>query len=179
VALNITLATTLFMAAIHIAAYATDVGVAATSAALVVTFMGGANILAKIVAGGVAAKKGTRFTLFLFLVIETTALFLFAATRELWMFFVVAVIFGGGIGGAAPPLAAMVAEFFGLRSVGIIMGVIGVGWAAGCALGTLLGDYMFDISGSYVPAYLTAGSLAVIALILVLLLRIPSKGREA
>jgi MFS family permease len=167
------------MAGIHIAAYATDVGIAPTSAALVITSMGGANILSKIIVGGVAAKRGTRFAVFLFLGMETIALFAFAATRELWMFFIVAMIFGVGIGGATPPLAAMVAEFFGLRSVGIIMGVIGVGWAAGCSLGTLLGDYIFDTTGSYVPAFLTTGCLAVITLILVLLLRKPRKKQEA
>ena len=179
VALNVTLAATLFMAGIHIAAYATDVGITPTSAALVITCMGGANILSKIIVGGVSAKRGTRFAVFLFLGIETVALFAFAATRELWMFLIVAMLFGVGIGGAAPPLAAMVAEFFGLRSVGIIMGVIGVGWAAGCSLGTLLGDYIFDTAGSYVPAFLITGGLAVITLVLVLLLRKPRKNQEA
>ena len=179
VALNILLATTLFIAGIHIAAYATDVGIATTSAALILTFMGGANILAKLGAGGIAAKRGTRFTLFLFLLVEIIALFWFTVTRDLWAFFVAAALFGSGIGGAAPPLAAMVAEFFGLRSVGVIMGVIGVGWAAGCALGTLLGDYIFDASGSYVSAFLLAGGLAIIAAMLVLLLRIPSKSLKS
>jgi len=178
VALNITLAATLFMAGIHIAAYATDVGIAPTSAALVITCMGGANILSKIIVGGVAAKRGTRFAVFLFLGMETIALFAFAATRDLWMFFIVAMLFGVGIGGATPPLAAMVAELFGLRSLGIIMGVIGVGWAGGCSLGTLLGDYIFDTTGSYVPAFLTTGGLAVITLILVLFLRKPVKNQE-
>jgi OFA family oxalate/formate antiporter-like MFS transporter len=141
--------------------------------------MGGANILAKLAAGGIAAKRGTRFTLFLFLLVEIIALFSFIVTRDLWAFFIAAALFGSGIGGAAPPLAAMVAEFFGLRSVGVIMGVIGVGWAAGCALGTLLGDYIFDASGSYVTAFLLAGGLAIIAVILVLLLRIPSKSLKS
>ena len=178
VGLNITVATTLFMASIHIAAYATDAGITASSAALVLTVMGGANIMSKLVVGTIATRRGSKFSLFLFLALATTAFFIFAVSTELWMFFAVAALFGFGIGGAAPPLAAMVAEYFGLRSVGVIMGVIGVGWAAGCSMGTILGDYLFDARGSYVVAFLVAGGLSVLALFFVLLLRAPRKSHS-
>ena len=176
VGLNVTVAATLFMAGIHIAAYATDVGMAAPSAALVLTVMGGTNILAKLAVGPVAVRRGSRFSLFVFLAIEAIALFIFAGATEPWMFFAVAALFGLGIGGGAPPLAALVAESFGLRSVGVIMGVIGIGWAAGCSLGTIAGDFIFDASGSYVIAFLVAGALAVLAVVFVLLLKVPRKG---
>jgi len=177
VGLNVTVATTLFMAGIHIAAYATDVGMAASSAALVLTVMGSTNIVAKLFVGTVAARRGSRFALFLFLAIETVALFIFAGVTEPWMLFAVAALFGVGIGGGAPPLAAMVAESFGLQSVGVIMGVIGIGWAAGCSLGTIVGDFIFDASGSYVTAFLVAGGLAVLSLVFVTLLKAPRKSR--
>ena len=179
VALNVVLAATLFMASIHIVAYATDFGIAATSAAAILAFMGGANILSKIIAGAIAARYGSKFTMFFFLVCEIIALFAFTITRDYWMFCIVAALFGFGFGGGAPPLVSMVAEFFGLRSVGVIMGLLGVGWAAGCALGTFMGDYIFDISGSYIVAFLAGGVLTIIATIFVLLLRTPEKPRKA
>jgi len=175
VCLNILVAATFFMAGIHIAAYATDTGISASSAALVLTTMGGFNILSKVLVGTLATRRGSKFSLFVFLVMETLALFLFAGTSELWMFFAVAALFGCGIGGAAPPMTAMVAEYFGLRSVGVIMGVIGIGWAAGCSLGTVMGDLIFDASGSYSTAFVVAGGMAVLALFFVLLLRAPRK----
>ena len=58
------------------------------------------------------------------------------------------------------------------------MGVIGVGWAAGCSLGTILGDYIFDTSGSYVDAFLVAGGLAALTLLFVFLLRAPRKSHS-
>ncbi len=174
-ALYVVLATTLFMASIHIAAYATDFRIAATSAALILTFMGGANILSKVVAGVIAARYGSKFTMFVFLVCEIIALFAFTVTRDLWMFYAVAALFGFGFGGCAPPLASMVAEFFGLRSIGVLMGLLGVGWAVGSALGTFMGDYIFDISGSYIIAFVAGGVLTVIAAMFVLLLRTPAK----
>ena len=174
-ALNIVLAATLFIASIHIAAYATDAGITATAAATILTFMGGANILSKVVAGTIAAKIGTRFTLLLFLILEAIALFSLSVTSDFWMLCFVAALFGFGFGGGAPPLAAMVAEFFGLRSVGMIMGLLGVGWAAGCALGTFMGDYIFDISSSYSMAFLAGGALTIMAIMIILLLRTPKK----
>lgn len=177
-ALNIVLAATLFMAGIHIVAYATDVGVAATSAALILIFMGGANILSKVIAGGIAARYGSKVTTLLFLVCVVISLFAFTVTRDLRVFFIVAALFGFGFGGCAPPLASMVAEFFGLRSVGVIMGVVGIAWAAGCALGTFMGDYIFDISGSYVMAFLVSGVIAMAGAVLVLLLRAPAKAQK-
>jgi MFS family permease len=172
-AINAVIAATLYIVGIHIAAHATDIGISATSAALILTFMGGANILSKLVGGGLAAKIGSRATLFIFLAIEAVALFSLAGIRDLSMFFALAALFGFGFGGSAPPLAAMVAEFFGVRSVGLIMGLIGVGWATGCAIGTVLGDYIFDISGSYDMAFLGAGVVTVIGAVFTLVMRAP------
>ncbi len=174
-AINAVVAATLYMIGMHIAAHATDIGIAATSAAVILTFLGGSNILSKLVGGGIAAKIGSRYTIFLFLVLETIALFSFAGIRELWMFFAAAALFGFGLGGTAPPLASIVAEFFGVRSIGVIMGLIGVGWAAGCAIGTVLGDYIFDISGSYALAFLGGGVVAAIGAVFTLLLRAPKR----
>ena len=175
VCLNILVATTLFMSGIHIAAYAADTGISTSSAALVLTTMGGFNIISKLFVGALATRRGSKFSMLVFLAMETIALFIFAGTSELWMFFAVAALFGCGIGGAAPPLTAMVAEYFGLRSLGVIMGVIGIGWAAGCSLGTVLGDFIFDARGSYALAFVVAGGMAVLALFFVLVLRAPQK----
>lgn len=175
VATNFVIAATVYIVGIHIAAYATDMGIAATSAAFILTFIGGANILSKVVVGGIAARMGSKFTLVFCLTLEAIALFSFTGTRSLWMFFTVAALFGFGFGGSAPPLASMVAEFFGVRSVGILMGLTGVGWAAGCAIGTVLSDYVFDVRGSYIIIFLVTGAVAVIGATLVLFLRAPTK----
>ncbi len=175
-AINVATAAILYMVGIHIVAHATDVGIAATRAAFILTFMGGANILSKVVVGGIAAKIGSKVSLLLCLLLKAVALFCFTRIGDLWMFCTVAAVLGFGFGGAAPLLASMLAEFFGVKSVGVIMGFTGVGWAAGCVLGTVLGDYIFDVSGSYVIAFLVSGVVAMIAVVLVLLLRAPTKG---
>ncbi|UCE98030.1 MAG: MFS transporter, partial [Dehalococcoidia bacterium] len=174
-AINVVIAAILYMVGIHIVAHATDVGIAATTATSIMIFMGGANILSKVVVGGIAVKIGSKLTLLLCLLLKAIALFSFTVIEDLWMFCTVAAILGFGFGGSAPLLASMVAEFFGVKSVGVIMGLTGVGWAAGCALGTVFGDYIFDVRGSYIIAFLVTGVVAMVAGMLVLLLRTPSK----
>ncbi len=171
--INLVVAATLHVVIIHVVAYATDVGIEPTSAVLVLTFIGGADILSRIVVGGISLKVGSRVILLSSLILLAVTLFCFPWVRDLGMFCAVGVFFGFGLGGTSPPLTSLVSELFGLRSVGIIMGLIGVGWAAGCAIGAFLGGYIFDITGSYTPAFLGAGVVAVIGVMLVFFLRAP------
>lgn len=171
--INVAQASMLFMAGMHIAAHAVDNGVSTAAAAFTLTFMGGANIAAKLFAGGVADRRGSTFTLALFIGCEAVSLIILAFAGQFWMFFIAAALLGLGIGGATPPLVGLISEFFGLRSVGTITGLTGVGWAAGCALGTLIGDVIFDATGSYFAAFLLGVGLAVAAGTMALSLRHP------
>jgi len=161
--INIAQACVLFMAGMHIAAHAVDTGVSVSAASFTLTFMGGANIAAKLFAGGLADRRGSTFTLLLFIGAEAVALLILAFAGSYWMFFLAAALMGLGIGGATPPLVGLVAEFFGLRSVGAITGLTGVGWAAGCSLGTVIGDVIYDATGSYFTAFLLGVGLTIAA----------------
>jgi len=173
--INVAQASMLFMAGMHIAAHAVDNGIGASAAAFTLTFMGGANIAAKLFAGGIAERRGSTFTLLLFIGSEAVSLVILAFAGGYWMFILAAALLGLGIGGATPPLASLVAEFFGLRSVGTITGLTGIGWAGGCSLGTVIGDVIFDATGSYFIAFLVGVGLAVAAGVMATSLRHPGK----
>jgi cyanate permease len=53
------------------------------------------------------------------------------------------------------------------------MGVIDIGWGIGAASGPALAGYIFDISGSYTPAFLGGIVAALVAAVLILFLRMP------
>jgi MFS family permease len=162
-----------YVVTIHIVAYATDIGIATTSAALVLTIMSIANILGRLLVAPLAIKVGGRFTLFLLLALQALALFLLMWASNLWMLFALAAVFGFGFGGTSPIRMSMIPEFFGVRSVGAIMGTVGVAWAVGGITGPILAGYIFDVSHSYDMAFLAGGLLLIIGMTTTYFLKVP------
>ena len=69
-----------------------------------------------------------------------------------------------------PRLTVLISDIFGFRNLGAIMGAITCGWAMGSAIGPALGGSVFDLTGSYSLAFLTASCGMVIATVLSTLL---------
>ena len=82
------------------------------------------------------------------------------------MLYLFALIFGFGYGGLAALTAPVTAELFGLRSLGTIVGVVMFSFTLGGAIGPLLAGSIFDISGSYKPAFLACAALSATGIIL-------------
>ena len=90
------------------------------------------------------------------------------------MLYLFAAVFGFGYGGVSALMSPTVAEVFGLRSHGVILGVITFLATAGCAIGAVMAGSVFDITGSYQVAFLICVALSIIGIILSALLRPPS-----
>jgi len=82
------------------------------------------------------------------------------------MFYLFAIIFGFGYGGVAALMSPVPAELFGLRSLGVIVGVAMFSFTVGGAIGPVLAGSIFDITGSYQLAFLICAGVSVIGLIL-------------
>jgi MFS family permease len=153
-----------FFFSVHIVAYATDLGITPTSAALIFTFFNGTSIAGIFAAWPIAARLGNRGALLLFLVLQAVALFLFIRADSLWVFLVLATVFGFGFGGTNPLRVEMVPHLFGMRAVGTILGFIAFSWALGGVIGPFVAAYIYDISQSYDIAFLSAGLLTIVAI---------------
>ena len=73
--------------------------------------------------GGASDRVGNRASLIVGFTIQLASLLLLQFTRETWMFYLFAVIFGFSSGGVIVLVASTVAEFFGLKAHGVIMGL--------------------------------------------------------
>ena len=98
-----------------------------------------------------------------------SAMLWLVGASNLWMLYLFGIIFGLGYGGIDPPVAALIGEAFGLRNIGVIMGVLVISWGTGAAIGPALAGYLFDISGNYVSAFLIGMVAMVIAAVSILL----------
>jgi len=85
-----------------------------------------------------------------------------------------AAAYGGSVTSQSP----LVAELFGLRSHGLILGVLDVGFTIGAAIGPFLAGYIFDDTGSYQLAFLLCAGIGIVGLVLTVLIR-PIKGEHS
>ena len=64
-------------------------------------------------------------------------------------------------------ISALAGDIFGTRSIGKIMGWIGIAWFMGAAIGPLISGAIFDIYKSYFYAFLI-GALCMLLVIILL-----------
>ena len=167
-----------FFIAVHIVAYATDMGIEANRAAVIFTFMGGANILGKFLTPLIVIKIGSKKTLAFLLALQALALFVLIGADGLWMFFLLITIFGFGFGGSSPLRMTMIAEFFGLKSIGAMIGTIEIAWSLGAISGPVMAGFVFDVSGRYDTAFLTGGLIVLIGSVSACFLKKPLEKGE-
>jgi MFS family permease len=96
---------------------------------------------------------------------------------EMWMLYLFVIVFGfacGGMGASESPLTAWL---FGLRSHGLIYGVVHLGFTAGAAIGPFLTGYIYDLADNYNLAFMVCAAFAIIGLISTLIIT-PTKRLE-
>ena len=156
---------------IHIAPHATELGISAADAAKILATVGGVSIVGRIALGYAADKFGNRQAIIFGFILMSSALFWVVPVTEIWMLYLIAAVFGfahGGIGSSESPL---IATLFGLRSHGLIFGVIGLSFAIGAATGPFIAGYIFDVTGGYQSAFLVTAIISVAGLVFTVLLK--------
>jgi len=74
-------------------------------------------------------------------------------TSQPWLLYVYATCFGYGAGLYSPTIVAGMADLFHGRHFGAIAGLLLTGMGVGATIGPWLGGYIYDISGSYISAF--------------------------
>ena len=146
---------------VHIVPYGIDQGLPAKTAAQVLATIGGASIFGRLAVGGAYDRFGGKLTLmacfsllffsllFLQLTVSTQALFLFGA------------IYGLAHGGFFTVASPSVAEYFGTRAHGTILGAVFLSGSLGGTLGPILAGIWFDTMGSYSLAFIVLTGVSV------------------
>lgn len=161
---------------VHIAAHATDLGLSTASAANILAIIGGMAVIGKIVLSVVADRVSNRQVFIIGFSLMATALFGLVPAIEKWTLYLFAAVFGFATGCAISE-SPIVAEFFGLRSHGLLLGVVSFGYCIGAAVGPFLAGYLFDVTSSYNLAFWGCAAISVIGLIVTILLK-PIRGKQ-
>ncbi len=155
---------------IHIVPYANDIGILEVVAVSILSIIAGISVIGRFSIGFIADRVGGRLALSACLTLATLALIWLLFTKEIWMFYVFAVIFGLAYGGIVSLTTVVPAELFSRSFLGIILGSLMLFATVGGALGPPLAGSIFDVTGSYSLAFLICVIIGTLAIILSLIL---------
>ena len=104
--------------------------------------------------GYVGDRFPKRIGLFVFTIIQASAVVLLTFSTELWMFYAFAVIFGIGFGGRNPLTTSIRGEYFGRGNFGKILGISTIPMNGLLLISSPFAGYMYDWTGTYTVAFL-------------------------
>ena len=161
----------LYLISTHIVPHATDIGFSAGEAATILSLFGGVALAGRLVMGSLSDKVGKKVTTIICSVLQAGAMVWLLWAQELWMLYLFVSVFSFAVGGMVPVVSALVGDTFGLRKIGIILGMLEAAWGIGAAVGPVLGGLIFDVSDSYYLSFLIGAVAMVIGTVLVALVR--------
>ena len=166
-----------FTFTVHIVPHATLLGYSSVVAANILAINGGIGIIGNFMLGGIIGDRmGNRKAFIIGAVLMAVSLFLLIPLREVWLLYIVAIIFGIGLGGMGTSESPLIASLFGSTSHGLIYAVIALAWTVGAAVGPVIAGYMCDVLGDYQLAFLVSAIISAICFLVLLMLR-PTKRR--
>ncbi len=159
-----------FLTLVHVVPLATDAGIGAIEAAMILSIIGVAGLGGRFIFGYACDRWGCRASAAIgFGTVAVSMLAMVWASQAL-AFYAAATIFGFGYTGTDTAVVKMSGDFFGRRFIGAIMGTLGIGWRIGASVGALVGGFIFDLTGKYRMSFLAGAISAVLAIVLIFII---------
>lgn len=128
-------------------------GMALQTAALFLGFAALFGMAGKVVFGFLTERYPARYVLIGGLVTQSVGIMImiiFPTSNVVWL---AAPIYGLALGGTGVLFALIIQETFGLKNFGTIFGITSMATAGSALLGPLMVGVIFDMTGSYAPAF--------------------------
>lgn len=164
-----------FMPMVHIVPFAVDLGIPQFRAAMTISVIGFAGFMGRLFIGTISDRIGRVPTLGLCFLLQALGFTGFAFSTGLASLYVAAAIFGLAYGGVTALFPALIGDFYGRTSVGSIAGFIFAISGSPAAFGPLIAGYLYAVSGRYDAAFLLSAALNLAALMLLFLLKKPTR----
>ncbi|MEE8420012.1 MAG: MFS transporter, partial [Dehalococcoidales bacterium] len=152
---------------IHIVPHATDLGLSGPAAAGILSAIGGVSMAGRFTMGTASDKIGLKRSLIICFVILIAGLLWLQVARELWMFYLFALVYGFAHGGFFTLVSPLIANLFGTKAHGAIFGMVYFVGNIGGAIGPLLAGYIFDITQSYQIAFWLIAGMSLVGLLVI------------
>jgi len=154
----------------HTAAHVQDLGFSLMEASNVMAFLMVSSMAGRIGMGRVADAIGNRSAFMMSYGATAVSLILVLSSTHLLGIYLFAFAFGFGWGAQAVLRFSTTAEAFGLSSLGLIMGILGIFEAIASALGAYYAGFVYDLVGSYTPVFWFGIGVSLLGILLAALL---------
>jgi MFS family permease len=141
---------------VHVVGFALSAGLSTFASSWVLAIMSISSVVGRIYWGMFADRHGARLALMMTLFLQGSLILWLVKTQDPVVFFMYAMFWGFGYGGVGTQYGIVSREVFGAR-------LFGPGYAGqnafamvGMAVGGFLGGYLYDVSNSYVSAWLVS-----------------------
>ncbi len=135
-------------------AYVFDLGLPQSVAATLIAITSVSNIVGKFLFGSLGDRVDHRVLFWAMAALLAVSLGFYMAAPGFSVLAVAAALQGLATGGVLPLMGLVYAGRFGVSSFGQVMGLVGLFTTIG-SVGSLYSGWMFDLTGSYIPAFVT------------------------
>ncbi len=146
---------------------------------IMVMTLGVFNMVGRLLSGYVSDRIGRTNTMIIAFVLQALNMFLFAHYTTFDMLVFGAAFTGLCYGAIFTLMPAAMADFFGVKNLGVNYGLLFTAFGVAGATGSLLGGQVADLLGSYDRAYITVAIMLLAAAVLGFLTRAPKAGVDA
>jgi MFS family permease len=164
---------------VHVVGFALSAGLSVFTSSWVLAIMSLSSVIGRIYWGMFADRRGSRLALMITLFLQGSLVLWLVKTQDPVVFFMYAVFWGFGYGGVGTQYGIVSREVFGAR-------LFGPGYAGqnafamvGMAVGGFLGGYLYDVSNSYVVAWLVSFMCGLISSLIAMDLMAQSERTKA
>lgn len=162
---------------IHTIPYLVSIGISAEIAAVGLTAMTMVSTVGRLGFGWLGDIFTKRFVMAACFALQFLGTAVFAAIDSLWLLALSILLFSPGNGGQMPIRVALQREYYGRRAFGVTQGTMTLIAAVISAVGPTFAGWVFDVTGSYRPAFWIL-TLPYVAAFLLILIAVPPRQRR-
>ena len=169
----------MFVPFVHLVKFSVDQGHNESWSILLISLIGIGSITGRLILGGVADRLGRhRAVVAMFVGIALVHSWWYLST-SFWALAIYAVLFGVFYGGYVALAPSLLADYFGARNVGSILGVQYAGVGLGNLVGPVAMGFAFDLTGGYDLPIAASAATSFLAVAIIFLLRSPEQWRQS
>ena len=153
----------LFVPFVHLAPYASDLGLGEGFGVLLIVLLGVGSTVGRFLFASITNWLGRRVSFGMMYIGAGVMLVMWSMSTSAPALVVFALVFGAFYGGFVAIAPSLAADYFGGRALGSIIGALYSGVGFGALLGSPVAGYAYDFFGSYTGAILAGAALCLVS----------------